>query len=151
MIAAPPFLAVYGTRKVAYFGEGKEEAVDAKWLFNNPDFTARFQQSSGGREQIELGQSDAETKILEVCWKLTADKLTFGIAKPEISFITRGLLSLITGIFDPLGLAAPLVVKTIIKLQLVGIQNKGWDIELNGEDKIWWKRWIEKLDLLNEM
>ena len=58
---------------------------------------------------------------------------------------------MITGIFDPLGLAAPLVVKTIIKLQLVGIQNKGWDIELNGEDKIWWKRWIEKLDLLNEM
>ena len=58
---------------------------------------------------------------------------------------------MITGIFDPLGLAAPLVVKAIIKLQLVGIQNKGWDIELNGEDKIWWKRWIEKLDLLNEM
>ena len=68
MIAAPPFLAVYATRKVAYFGEGKEEAVDAKWLLNNPDFTARFQQSSGGREQIELGQSDAERKILGVCW-----------------------------------------------------------------------------------
>ena len=121
-----------------------------KWLSNSPEFNARFQQSSGGKEQVELGQSDEETKVLGVCWKPATDKLTFIITKPEVTFSKRGLLSLIAGVFDPLGLAAPLVVKAKIRLRLVGVQNRLWDTELEEEDKTWWKRWIQKLDILNE-
>ena len=36
-----------------------------KCLSNNPEFNARFQQNSGGRDKVELGQSDAKTKILQ--------------------------------------------------------------------------------------
>ena len=122
-----------------------------KWLSNNSQFNARFQQSSGGRDKLELGQSDAETKILGVCWKPKTDQLTFVITKPDLTYTKRGLLSLIAGVFDPLGLAAPLVTKAKIRLRIVGIQNKGWDTELLEEDKLWWKLWIKKLDLLNGM
>ena len=68
-----------------------------------------------------------------------------------MTYTKRRLLSLIAGVFDPLGLAAPLVTKAKIRLRIVGIQNKGWDTELLEEDKSWWKLWIKKLDLLNEM
>ena len=122
-----------------------------KWLSNNSKFNAQFQQSSGGRDKVELGQSDAETKILGVCWKPKTDQLTFVITKPDLTYTKRGLLSLIAGVFDPLGLAAPLITKAKIRLRIVGIQNKGWDTELLEEDKLWWKLWIKKLDLLNEM
>ena len=73
-----------------------------KWLSNSSEFNGRFQQSSRGKEQVELGQSDAETKVLGVCWKPATDKLTFLIMKPEVTFTKRGLLSLIAGVFDPL-------------------------------------------------
>ena len=99
---------------------------------------------------MERGQSDEETKVLGVCWKPATDKLTFIITKPEVTFTKRGLLSLIAGVFAPLGLAAPLVVKAKIRLRLVGVQNRLWDTELEEEDKTWWKRWIQKLDILNE-
>ena len=122
-----------------------------KWLSNSHKFNAQFQQNSGGKEQVELGQSDAETKILGVFWKPTTDSLTFIFTKPEVIFTKRGLLSLIAGVFDPLGLAAPMVVKAKIRLRLVGIKNKGWDTELEEEDKTWWKRWVEKLELLNKV
>ena len=58
---------------------------------------------------------------------------------------------MIAGVFDPLGLAAPMVVKAKIRLRLVGIKNKGRDTELEEEDKTWWKRWVEKLELLNKV
>ena len=120
-----------------------------KWLSNSPEFNARFQQSSRGKEQVNLGQSDTETKVLRVCWKPVTDKPTSIITKPEVTFTKRGF-SLIAGVFNPLGLSAPLVMKAKIRLKLVGIQNRGWDTEQEEEDQTCWKLWIKKLDLLNE-
>lgn len=55
-------------------------------LSNDEEFKGQLQQSSGGRYKVELGQSDAETKILGVCWKPATNQLTFVITEPDMSY-----------------------------------------------------------------
>ena len=95
---------------------------------------------------------DAEAKILGVCWKPTSDILTFRIATDDqLKFTRRGLLSLVAGIFDPLGLASPLVVKAKVSLKAVVIKGLGWDTEVTPEEKNWWSTWKKLIEQLNSV
>ena len=69
----------------------------------------------------------------------------------EPKLTRRTLLSIIAGIFYPLGLAAPLVVKAKIALKRIVVRGLAWDEEIQKEDDQWSRRWLLATERLNEI
>ena len=66
--------------------------------------------------KLEVGTGPQETKILRVPWNKTEDKLSVGFMKPlqavaEGPLTMRKMLSAVNGVYDLLGVAAPVVIK----------------------------------------
>ena len=62
----------------------------------------------------------------------------------------RNVLSILAGLYDPLGLASPLVVTSKILLQELWKEGFGWDDELDEIKKERWVSWIENLERARE-
>jgi hypothetical protein len=64
------------------------------------------------------------------------DDLTFRVTgADEVEWTRAGLISKIAAVYDPLGRAAPLIVKAKIKLRELGIKSLNWKDVVTGEDK----------------
>ncbi|KAK3743580.1 hypothetical protein QZH41_001384 [Actinostola sp. cb2023] len=94
-------------------------------------------------------------RSLGVYWDLERDTFTFRVALQEKPFTRRGVLSIVNSVYDPLGLAAPVMIdgKKILQ-QLVAMGKRtndhaplGWDDPLPEKFLNRWQGW--KDDLLN--
>lgn len=91
-----------------------------------------------------LHQDDA--KVLGLLWNTVLDVLTFKVdLKSEVVFTRRGLLSKLTGLFDPQGLISPIMISGKIEIKELVIQNLDWDDAVSEETKFWWFDWIKSL------
>ena len=67
--------------------------------------------------EVHLDALDG-TKVLGVSWRPRSDCLSFCTSQPVPEVVTRRwLLSTVAAIFDPLGLAAPIIVQAKIKMK----------------------------------
>ena len=119
----------------------------AKWVSNSPavaevlhrDFKDKF--------------IDAESvKVLGMKWLATSDAFSFSIASlPDGLCITKRIvLSYLSRLFDPLGIAAPYVmgIKCLFQdLWRAGLQ---WDDELPSEFRVQFLRWVDGLQVLQQ-
>ena len=81
-----------------------------------------------------------ERKVLGTIWDPGEDRLKINLAFPETQGPTtkRQLLSSLSAIYDPLGVAGPLVMKARVLFQKLFSQSKGWyDILSEEEEKIY--------------
>ena len=96
-------------------------------------------------------------RFLGVHWDLEGDAFTFHVTLPERPFTRRGVLSIINSVYDPLGLAAPVILKGKLLLRQLVIMGKngsdtplGWDDPLPEELMCQWQSWRNALvDLEN--
>ena len=67
-------------------------------------------------------------------WQPEADVFMFRIGNTQsVIYTRRGLLSKVTGIFDPLGLAAPVTIREKIGIQRLTIAH--WDEALEDQER----------------
>ena len=98
----------------------------------------------------EMGTKSDETKILGIPWNKRKDELTISFSKcterQGDGFLTkRKMLSTINGIFDPLGLASPVIITAKILYSQLCQSQLSWDEEVQGMAEVAWKRWIRIL------
>ena len=62
------------------------------------------------------------------------------------AFTRRGLLSMVSSIFDPLGFVAPIL--TAPKLWLRELKEQDWDEEISEDKQRRWKKWMASLEEL---
>ena len=94
-----------------------------------------------------------------VYWDLEKDNLTFQVSPPDKPFTRRGVLSIVNSVYDPLGLAVPVLLEGRLLLQqLVAMGKKtnenrplGWDDPLPDALLTQWKRWRTSLDELEKV
>ncbi|XP_043241728.1 uncharacterized protein LOC122391661 [Amphibalanus amphitrite] len=91
-------------------------------------------------------------RALGVSWNVQSDRLGYQL---ELSKFTgkpltrRGMLSAIAAFYDPLGLAAPYVMRARMLLQELTRLRLGWDQSVPGEYCKQWRRWVADLGLLS--
>ena len=68
-----------------------------------------------------------EDKALGVKWNINKDTLRFQTEMAENASTRRGLLSMLTSIYDPLGLGAPFLLKGRLTIQQFCRDRPGWD------------------------
>lgn len=98
-------------------------------------------------------------RSLGVQWDLQKDTFTFSVSLEEKPFTRRGVLSVVNSVYDPLGLAAPVVLIGKLLLQHLVIVGKekqndmplGWDDPLPENLKRRWQCWRDELPELENV
>ncbi|XP_064650125.1 uncharacterized protein LOC135501515 [Lineus longissimus] len=122
-----------------------------KWLSNRRsvlDFVPTEERSKGAKT-LNLDEDDLPTeRTLGVTWQVETDSFSFQINIQDRQANRRGILSIISSVYDPLGLAAPFILPANILLQSLCHKGLDWDQEISGADLQKWQIWIQDLPKL---
>ena len=91
-----------------------------------------------------------EEKALGVLWK-PEDIIGFKISIVEKPLTSRGLLAMLSSIYDPLGLVSPFLLKGRKIIQELCKGNFQWDDDIPEDIKIKWLKWKRQLASLEDI
>lgn len=132
----------------------KEEAIKImkeggfqlhKWHSNVPEVEAPLNDSG---DTLASTVSPSYAKILGVPWNKTEDRLEIGFRKPlkeanDSKWTKRKMLSAINGIFDLLGISAPVIITGKVLYSQACLRKLRWDEELPDDLQKPWKKWLK--------
>lgn len=127
-----------------------------KFKSNNQTILDHISPSSNNSNQI-LDLSDSTTvntcKTLGLNWICDSDILSFSIniKHPAKTITKRHILSVISQIFDPLGLVSPCVIEAKILMQKLWINKYQWDDEVSKDILDSWIVFSDTLPCLNQL
>lgn len=90
-------------------------------------------------------------RVLGVEWNIENDAFNFRITLKDKPLTRRGILSTVSSIYDPLGLAAPFLLRGKRILQLLCKESIGWDDAIPDGLRMQWEMWRNELPLLEMM
>ena len=90
-------------------------------------------------------------RALGVHWCVENDKLGFRIMIKDEPLTRRGILSTVSSIYDPLGLASPFLLSGRRLLQRLCANGISWDDPLPDEEALLWEKWKSNLPLLEHV
>ncbi|XP_014673266.1 PREDICTED: uncharacterized protein LOC106813600 [Priapulus caudatus] len=124
-----------------------------KWMSNDKEVLGAIPEQERAPElkSLDLNMDDLPVaRALGVQWSPQSDTLSFNVAPAERSLTRRGLLSIVSSVFDPLGLVAPFVLPAKILLQEVCRQGLEWNEPIEGVSLQRWEVWLQELIRLKE-
>ena len=89
-------------------------------------------------------------RALRVSWSVENDKFIFKINVKEQQCTRRGILSVVSPIYDPLGMAVPLILPAKILLQDLCRRGLGWDDVIPSNYLFHWRTWLHGLPKLSQ-
>ena len=87
-------------------------------------------------------------KALRICWNIEKDTFWFKTNLDEKPLTRRGMLSMVSKIYDPLGFAAPFLLKGKRIIQVLPKSNYSWDEAVSDDYVKDWNKWKRELQLL---
>ena len=104
-----------------------------------------------GFQDLDLDEDNLPMeRALGIQWCAESDQFRFKINLKDRPHTRRGLLSLVSSIFDPLGFLAPVILPAKRILQDLCRQKYSWDEDLPDTVVKSWKRWISSLPQLEK-
>lgn len=101
--------------------------------------------------EVDLGSSnDVSERVLGLKWNLINDTFEFSFASPNKPFTRRGLLSVTSSLYDPVGFLAPFCLYPKLLLQDLCRKNNRWDDEIEDRERLKWQVWLNNLPHLSE-
>ena len=125
-----------------------------KWLCNDKDVLETIPKFERARSVLDLDLSNQNLpheRTLGVQWNMNSDTFTFKVEPKQKPFTRRGILSMTSSVYDPLGLVSPVIVPAKKLLQDLCQQKIGWDDEIALEELTRWKSWISGLPKLSQV
>ena len=113
------------------------------WISNSEEFVRVMQGERNPISPDVLLIDDGNKKVLGVVWNTRDDMLGFRVDNMKEEEYTRvSLTSKVATVFDPLGLAAPLIVKAKVRLRELGVKGLRWSDPADETDRFWWESWF---------
>lgn len=96
-----------------------------------------------GLKNLNLSSDELPTqRSLGVSWDISTDEITFQVSSDVKPFTRRGALSIINSIYDPVGFAAPVIIKGKLLLrEMIGSSVVDWDDVLSDSYLEQWASW----------
>ena len=119
-----------------------------KWLSNNSKVLNFIPHEERAPSLLDLDLDKDKPPIqraLGLHWNMETDMFTFKVNLKEKPNTRRGILSLTSSLYDPLGLVAPIILPAKKLLQDLSKQKLGWDDPINDDDKERWEKWKNQL------
>ena len=81
-----------------------------KWTSNSPKVVSKVPYSDRSKKaQERVLDALADDRALGVCRRVQKDHLSFQVQRMDQPLTKRGILSMLSSVYDPLGLASPFV------------------------------------------
>jgi hypothetical protein len=93
-------------------------------------------------EKWNLSSDIVTERALGIYWFVVEDKLGFRVNIKNQPSTRRGILSVISGVYDPLGIVSPFVLTAKFILQTLCRKGIGWDAEIPKEEQARWQKWL---------
>ena len=123
-----------------------------KWLSNNRNILASIPVAERSMSAALDLNPDLTEQVLGVFWNVNKDLFGFKVCATLPTSLTRSrVLSVICSLYDPLGVAAPVVIVAQILLQELCRKGLSWHETIPSEAKEAWRSWLRKLPLLAEI
>ena len=124
----------------------------AKWVSNSRELLSSIPDKDRSKnvQSVDLDYDDIPSeKALGVLWTVEADQLGFHVKNLDKPATRRGVLSTISSLYDPLGMAAPFILAGKMILQDLCRQKLGWDEDIPEDLLIRWRQWLQELPALD--
>ena len=90
-------------------------------------------------------------RTLGVEWHVKTDTFKAKTVSKDKPLTRRGILSMTSSVYDPLGIVAPAILPAKKLLQDLCKQNIGWDDKIGEDEQKRWKNWLSDLPKLSEI
>ena len=125
-----------------------------KWSCNSSEVLDSIPQVERAKSVLDLDLDKGKLPIqrtLELHWDMTSDKFWFNVVLKDKPNTRRGILSLVSSVYDPLGFVAPIIVPAKKLLQDLCKQKLGWDDPISDIDGERWEKWKSQLASLSQI
>ena len=109
-----------------------------KWISNSNKVLNEIPIEERFSSMLNLNK-EVNLRVLGVKWDFISDNFQFETCIKPKSLTRRGILSIVSSLFDPLGFVASIVLSAKLILQDLGRQQLGWDDEIPNEDSVKWE------------
>ena len=92
-----------------------------------------------------------EDRALGVYWHVEEDRLGFQVKQMDKPLTKRGILSMVSSVYDPLGIAGPFILKAKKILQDLCQAKLDWDEPVSKERRQEWLQWLEGLEEIADL
>ena len=124
-----------------------------KWISNKREVIDAIPESELSKELKNIDyQKDTlpVERALGVHWNVETDKFQYNVCIREKPATRRGILSVISSIYDPLGMAAPFILNAKLIMQRLCRERIRWDEEIPEKEVKNWRKWLDELETLKE-
>lgn len=126
-----------------------------KWRSNHPEIHNQITDSNVLHNRLhfsEQGTYPTPSKTLGLIWVCDSDTLTYSINITSTTKVTkRHVLSVISQIFDPLGLVGPCVVEAKLIMQRLWLEKYDWDDVVSLDIENIWSTFVSSITSLNRL
>ena len=119
-----------------------------KWSCNRSEVLDTIPQDEKAPSVVNLDLDKDKLpmqRTLGLHWDMESDKFMFKVALKDRPNIRRGILSLTSSVYDPLGFVAPVVLPAKKLLQDLCREKRGWDHPVSDGDGERWEKWKSQL------
>ena len=123
-----------------------------KWVSNSKKVIESVPEANRAAQvkNLELDQLPVE-RALGDQWDVTSDQFGFKIIVKDRPATRRGILSVVSSVYDPLGFAAPFILLEKLILQDLCRSKYGWDDKISEQYLHRWEPWLYELPNLEKL
>lgn len=124
-----------------------------KWLSNNTEVmkTIPDSEKSDVSKKVSIENDALLERALGLQWCVETDQFVFDVSLQEKSHTRRGILSVASSLYDPLGLVAPVTLIPKLVLQNACRYKLRWDEVIAENDASTWTHWLQSLPELSKV
>ncbi|XP_032416531.1 uncharacterized protein LOC116718567 isoform X6 [Xiphophorus hellerii] len=122
----------------------------SKWLSNSPAVLQMVSGNTKAKEMLEMDLELPMERALGLQWCIQSDSFKFKASLPERSRTRRGILSVVSSLYDPLGFLAPFIITAKFLLQELCRRNLGWDDAVHHHFSKQWTDWLDDLKRISK-
>ena len=120
-----------------------------KWMSNSRPVLESIPTQERAKDVANLDFEHFPTdRALGVSWDIESDNIVFNINPQSCDATRRNILSVISSLYDPLGIVSPYLLPAKLLLQDLCKREVAWDTILTGADLHKWNQWIGDLPKL---
>ena len=124
-----------------------------KWVSNSRRVLRTVSEEHRAKDinELDLDRDNLPLeKALGLQWCIESDVFQFRMLGKQGPYTRRGMLSMLSSVYDPLGFIAPVTLPGKVLLQELCRRKSGWDDSLPCDILQQWTRWLEELSRLSE-
>ncbi|XP_068697397.1 uncharacterized protein [Montipora foliosa] len=123
-----------------------------KWLSKSKRLLSSLPESERTQsvKSLDFDEIESSERALGVRWNFSEDTFSFDIIPKNKPTNRRGLLSIISSVYHPLGFVSPCILPAKAILQELCRRGLGWNDEIPETERVKWTTWLNELPKMKQ-